>query len=233
MHEFCTHNKLNNIFPSSVGLNQIDGRSMNTPERVKRTLAKYGIVDETLNARLNSVSNAAIELFSAYVDLEYIGEISIGTPPQKFNVDFDTGSSDIWVPSTRCGTSCGTHKRFDSTKSTTFKDMGTKTWQLSYGDGSSVIGYTGVDAVHLGNVTQPQQLIGLVRQETPEFASDQYLDGIFGLAFPPLAYTGIKTSIVQDLYTAGSIPSPIVSFYLGQTRDGGNGEIVSIIKMHI
>lgn len=206
---------------------------MNTPERVKRSLAKYGIVDENLNERLSSVSNAAIELFSAYVDLEYIGEISIGTPPQRFNVDFDTGSSDIWVPWTRCTSSCGTHKRFDDSKSSTYRAMGSRTWQLSYGDGSGVLGYTAVDAVHLGNVTQPQQLIGLVSEETPEFASDEYLDGIFGLAFPPLSYTGIKTSIVQDLHAAGSIPSPIVSFYLGQPRDGGSGEIVSIIKMHI
>jgi hypothetical protein len=54
------------------------------------------------------------------------------------------------------------------------------------------------------------------------------LDGIFGLGFPPLAYTGVKSSIVQDLYNSGSIPAPIVSFYLGHTRDGGKGEIVSI-----
>lgn len=222
--------QLNNIFPSSVDLDYIEGSRMNTPARVKRSLAKFGIIDENLNARLNSVSNAAIELFSAYVDLEYIGEISIGTPPQKFNVDFDTGSSDIWVPSTKCGSSCGTHQRFDGSKSSTYEEMGNKTWQLSYGDGSSVLGYTAIDTVHLGNVTQPQQLIGLVSMETPEFASDKYLDGIFGLAFPPLAYTGIKASIVQDLHMAGSIPSPIVSFHLGHSRDGGKGEIVSTIK---
>ncbi|KAL7318316.1 hypothetical protein PS15m_004550 [Mucor circinelloides] len=210
----------------NVGLDYMEGSRMNTPARVKRALAKYGIVDEKINSRLNSASNAAIELFSAYVDIEYIGEIAIGTPPQKFNVDFDTGSSDIWVPSSRCGSSCSTHHRFDESKSSTYKEMGNKTWQLSYGDGSSVRGYTALDAVHLGNVTQPQQLIGLVTQETPEFASDKILDGIFGLAFPPLAYTGIKASIVQDLHMAGSIPSPIVSFHLGHSRDGGKGEIL-------
>ncbi|KAI8640974.1 aspartic peptidase domain-containing protein [Parasitella parasitica] len=210
----------------NVGLDFIEGSRMNTPARVKRSLAKYGIVDEKLNSRLNSASNAAIELFSAYVDIEYVGEIAIGTPPQKFNVDFDTGSSDIWVPSSRCGSSCSTHNRFDGSKSSTYKEINSKTWQLSYGDGSSVRGYTAMDAVHLGNVTRPQQLIGLVSDETPEFASDKFLDGIFGLAFPPLAYTGIKASIVEDLHMAGSIPSPIVSFHLGHNRDGGKGEIL-------
>jgi hypothetical protein len=142
-------------------------------------------------------------------------------------MDFDTGSSDIWVPSAACGATCGSHRRFDPAKSSTFSANGNKTWDLLYGDGSTVRGTTGTDTIHLSTISQPNVPIGLANREAPQFNRDQLLDGIFGLGFPPLSYTGVNSSIVQDLYKAGSIPAPLVSFYLGHYRDGVQGEIVS------
>ncbi|KAH7712310.1 aspartic protease [Aphelenchoides avenae] len=36
-------------------------------------------------------------------DIIYVGNVSIGNPPQNFTVDFDTGSPDFFVPHGQCG----------------------------------------------------------------------------------------------------------------------------------
>ncbi|KAB0377538.1 hypothetical protein FD755_011982 [Muntiacus reevesi] len=74
----------------------------------------------------------------------YIGSITIGTPPQQFQVVFDTGSSDLWLPSVDCqSSSCSTHDTFKPTQSSTFQDM-RRTVNLSFGSGR-MSGYLGSD----------------------------------------------------------------------------------------
>lgn len=80
-------------------------------------------VDASDNVPINDFQNA-----------QYYGPISVGTPAQTFNVIFDTGSSNLWIPGKSCGSGCGSHTLYDSSKSSTSAANGT-TFAIQYGSG--------------------------------------------------------------------------------------------------
>ncbi|ORZ22292.1 aspartic peptidase domain-containing protein [Absidia repens] len=140
-------------------------------------------------------------------------------------MNLDTGSADIWIPSKPCQ-SCKGHNIFSPNESSTFEAIN-KSWSLRYGDGSGVMGVTAKDTIHIGGSSQPDQIIGLANSESTGLTSDRLMDGILGLSFPSLSYTGETKSIIQSMYDAGEIDEPVVGIYLGRIRDaGGKGEAV-------
>ena len=83
------------------------------------------------SAKLSSTGSIVI---NDYDNSQYYGEIDLGTPNQKFEVIFDTGSSDLWVASVNCDDSCGKHAEYDSSKSSTYIANGTS-FNITYGSG--------------------------------------------------------------------------------------------------
>uniref|UniRef100_A0A3Q2PG96 Nothepsin n=1 Tax=Fundulus heteroclitus TaxID=8078 RepID=A0A3Q2PG96_FUNHE len=84
-----------------------------------------------------------------FMDAQYFGEISVGNPPQNFSVIFDTGSADLWVPSSYCvSQACALHRRFKAFESNSFHHDG-RTFGIHYGSGH-LLGVMGRDTVKVG-----------------------------------------------------------------------------------
>ena len=93
------------------------------------------------------------EIIKDYSNAQYFGTVEIGTPPQSFQVIFDTGSSNLWVPKVGC-THCGlpfiSHKsKYDDSKSSTYVADGAD-FNIQYGSGS-VSGFFSRDDVTLAD----------------------------------------------------------------------------------
>jgi len=97
--------------------------------------------------------------------------------PQTLNLDFDTGSSDLWVWSTHLprhvqaeGTQTS-HNIFNPTMSSTWKPSHGQAWQIQYGDGSIASGTVGTDIVSIGGskysnlLQRSDRIIGVIVQD--------------------------------------------------------------------
>jgi len=157
-----------------------------------------------------------------YSDAQYYGELSVGTPAQTFKVIFDTGSSNLWVPSSETSIiHFNPHKKYDHKKSSTYVANGTK-FAIQYGSGS-LTGFVSEDTVTIGNVTVPNQLFCEATIEPGLSFKIGKMDGIMGMAFQRISVDGIRPPWYDVLATPGM--ENLFAFYLGK-GNGDNSEMV-------
>ncbi|XXH05352.1 Elongation factor G, mitochondrial [Hypoxylon texense] len=104
----------------------------------------------------------------------YFATCQVGTPAQNLTLQLDTGSSDIWVPSSSAsvceqsgddGCSFGS---FDENSSTTMEVVGEGEFSISYVDGSSSKGDYITDRFEIGGATLDNMTMGLgLRTDIP------------------------------------------------------------------
>lgn len=133
-------------------------------------------------------------------DAEYLSPVTIGG--QTLNLDFDTGSADLyvvrpsqtgtcsmltssrWVFSSELPSSQRSgHSFYDPSRSNSSKKLPGATWDISYGDGSGASGDVYTDTVNVGGTTVTGQAVELASQISAQFQQDENNDGLLGLAF--------------------------------------------------
>ncbi|EPS43906.1 hypothetical protein H072_2030 [Dactylellina haptotyla CBS 200.50] len=159
-------------------------------------------------------------------DALWLSEVSIGTPPKKFLLDFDTSSADCWVWSTHLPDD--TLKKasgksvFDPDQSSSYKAKDGYTWNIHYGDGSSASGTVGTDYMTFGGLTIESQAIELANNLSDSFQQGQG-DGLLGLAFSNINTCSPDSVLtpVDMLIQQANIPASAELFTckLGSWRD--------------
>ncbi|KAK2080218.1 hypothetical protein QBZ16_000071 [Prototheca wickerhamii] len=148
--------------------------------------------------------------------VQYYGEIGIGSPPQLFQVIFDTGSSNLWVPSSKCSyfsIACYLHNKYTAEASSTYLEDG-RDFAIQYGSGA-LTGFLSQDSVTLGDlVVREQTFAEAVQEPALSFIMAQF-DGIMGLAFPEIAVNKVLPPF-QSALKQGLLEEPVFSFWLNR-----------------
>lgn len=158
----------------------------------------------------------------------YFINVTVGTPPQPFSLQLDTGSSDIWIPSTRSDVCTASREycqlgAFDSSNSRTFIDVLRNAFQIQYVDGTQIQGDYIADALTMGDSINLQNVtMGLATMASRDL-------GIMGIGYSAgesIAATNpnaIYENVIDQLVIQGVINSRAYSLYLNdQTADTGN-----------
>lgn len=172
---------------------------------------------------------------------EYFGRVALGSPPQAFDVVFDTGSGNVVVPTIKCvDQACVGHKRFASNVSSTSVQLALEDGTLlipgkerdsttiTYGTGKLTGEYVR-DKLCLSPSSTPASgclevdFLGVTQESRFPF-SELPFDGIFGLGLSGLS-AGPSFNFVKRLAADPAVQEPVFAFYLRRLNVEEDSEV--------
>jgi len=162
-----------------------------------------------------------------FSNAQYFGEITIGTPPQSFKVLFDTGSSNLWIPSSECSVfdiACYFHAKYNHDDSSTYVANGSS-FSIEYGTGS-LTGFLSQDTVVFGGITIKNQVFAeAVQQPGLTFALAEF-DGLLGMAWRAISVDGVIPPWF-NMVNQGLVQQSVFAFWLNRNPNATvGGELV-------
>jgi hypothetical protein len=223
MHKVSDHEYVNRFLirerDALLSLQKMESSLISPRTRNLRSADTDGTADAVKEGKDES------EIIKDYANAQYYGVVKIGTPPQEFQVIYDTGSSNLWVPEVGC-VHCGYKfihggkNKYDAKASDTFVEDGSE-FNIQYGSGA-VSGVFADDTVVLADD------IAVVHQKfaTIHDAAGMgigyafgYFDGILGLGFDSISVGGVET-VFHNAMDQGQVEKAMFAFYLGDNADG-------------
>ncbi|ORY13823.1 aspartic peptidase domain-containing protein [Clohesyomyces aquaticus] len=146
-----------------------------------KTFRKFGLAvpDNVLAAAAAGPTGSAPAVPADQYDSLYLSPVDVGGT--TLQLDFDTGSADLWCFSSLQASSQLTGH--DYYKADASKKVSGSTWKISYGDGSGAAGTVYADKVVVGGVTATSQAVEAATSVSSQFSQDKDTDGLLGLAF--------------------------------------------------
>ncbi|PIO60218.1 eukaryotic aspartyl protease, partial [Teladorsagia circumcincta] len=162
-----------------------------------------------------------------YDGVEYVAEVTIGTPEQKFRVIMDTGSASFYIPDVSCQRY--RPKACDNSKCDAGRELFLKVFYsgIPTYPPLDAEGFLGNDTVRLGDPGSEQLVVlGTVFGQAAKFSSSfagNGIDGVLGLAFPVIASSRITPPISRAIQLH-LLDLPLFTVYLRTGKkdvDGG------------
>ncbi|KAH8399806.1 hypothetical protein KR215_003020, partial [Drosophila sulfurigaster] len=189
----------------------------NVKAEVAHLRAKYGL-PQTRSVNGEELSNS--------MNMAYYGAITIGTPAQDFKVLFDSGSSNLWVPSNTCDSyACEVHNQYDSSASSSYVANG-ESFSIQYGTGS-LTGILSTDTVNVNGLSIASQTFAEATNEPGTNFNDAKFDGILGMGYQSISQDNVVPPFYK-MVSQGLVDSSVFSFYLARagTSTTNGGELI-------
>jgi cathepsin D len=180
------------------------------------------------------VDNKWDENLGNYLDMQYYGPIQIGSPAQEFQVLFDTGSSNLWVPCSQCSsTACRLHERFDCSKSSTCQETNTP-FQIQYGSGS-MSGHVDYDKVCFEGDTPKlccaKSGFACATEEPGNAFTSAKFDGILGMGYETISVDHLETPFECVAKDTSQCAQNLFAFWLNRDDSGRIGGELTLCGM--